>query len=133
MKTLCFVAFAASAFPAAAETVWDCRFPDKAQGQNIVTGQVLIRQEAGAAEASVNSPLIEALHGKPIAARIMIDKPEQFLAGWEFKLKNDRNQHTRMKYRLNIVRGGAQASLSAQPLGYDNSFSNSGRCTKVRG
>ncbi len=133
LKSLCFLAFIASSVPVFADVSWVCSFPDQATGKVLVTGKWTVKQKTGATEAAVNSGLIEGVTGGSVQALVEKDTPKQLLVSWNLKLKNDRNQHTRMRYRLNIVQGGKKATMSAQPMGYDNMFSNFGACQKAKG
>lgn len=117
--------------------IWDCDFPEnKASSGGWADGRVVVQMQEGAAEAIVNSAVIMHFIGKPVTAMVVTDKPEQLVLSWEVEANNkspEGHQYTRMKYKLNIVRGGALATYFAQPLAYDNKWRNEGKCRRGKG
>lgn len=117
----------------AADRIYECNFPDHvAGGGGWTSGPLVFVIEGDDKVATVNSGPIAHFIGQPIEAKVKHDKPQQISLSWEVEAKDSANQHFRLHYRLNMLQGGAKAILTAQPLSYDNTWSNEGSCKKVK-
>lgn len=114
--------------------LWECEFPESlASSGGWADGPVVVHIEEGAPEALVSSAVTLHFVGKPVTARVVVDKSDQLVLSWEVAADvrgTGHHQYFRMKYKLNIVRGGAKATYVAQPLSYDNTWRNEGKCRR---
>jgi hypothetical protein len=136
MKTMLFLSLAClmtygTAF--AADRMMECTFPEqKSGGGGWTGGPVVFFIADGASVATVNSGAITYFAGEPIEARVVRDVPGHIALSWEINMKDNANQYSRMGYRLSVREGGAAATISAQPLSYENIWRNAGTCKKLK-
>ena len=116
----------------AGSVIWRCEFPEnRASSGGWVSGSVAVQIEEGASEALVNSGVIMHFVGKPITAMVLTDKADQLVLKWEVMTSvkgGGAPQYTRMKYKLNVLKGKSAAVYFAQPLSFDNTWRNNGTC-----
>ena len=132
-KCLCFLGFIAASGPAFADTVLKCDFPNDVGAGGWAAGPVIMHHKDGAATATVNSAVVNEFIGEPIEVKVIKDVPGQLVLSWEVKIVDKAKQYTRMKFKLNVLNGGAMATYTAQPLAYDNAWRSEGACVRVKG
>ncbi len=123
---------AALAASAAEAQQYVCQFTSgKARTGGWISDVVVLDHKAGAETAVVNDAIINHFIGVPVEARVIADTRARTTFAWAVLTKN-RNafgaQRGVMDYRLTLYKDGRPATISAKPLGYDNSFSGDGQC-----
>lgn len=82
----------------------------------------------------VNDPLIHALYGKPIPARIETENTKRITFRWDLKgTKDASGQYApTFQYAATILKANNKLSMHAVPLNYANNFNGFGKCTIER-
>jgi hypothetical protein len=111
---------------------FDCRFNSgAARTGGWISEVVVLDHRPGAATALVNDAVINAFVGVPIEAKVAADTRARSTFAWEVQTETSSGagaQRAVMLYRLNYYKDGRPATISAQPRGYDNSFTSDGTC-----
>ena len=118
-------ALALTATTAAAETtIYECTF---AKENGYMMSPVVIAVEEAKKEATAADPFILHFESKPKTVSIVADKPAKRTFSWKVKIQNASGQYTTMAYRASVI-NGRQFVMTANPLGYSNSFRGDGSC-----
>jgi hypothetical protein len=96
---------------------------------NWIPKKLSLTHDASSGQVRVIDPIIQHFVGGPIEAEKAKETKGRITFAWIVRTKTG-NQTVRMSYRLTVYRDGKPASMSAKPLGYDNSFSGQGTCTQ---
>jgi hypothetical protein len=126
------VALLAFATPVFADRAMKCSFPDTGTS-GFAVGEVMFHHASGDAEATLRSSVTEHFKAGEVKARVVKDDPKIFILSWKVDTKNSKNQYANIKYTLKVMKDGAKAQYVAQPLAYDNSWSNQGSCKPIKG
>lgn len=118
----------------AEEILYLCKFnPGRQQGGGWVSEDVRLLHDTVKGTIIVNDPVIQEFVGQPIGARIADRTAVRTTFAWEVTVKDPKKQSFRMTYRLSHFSNGRPARLTAQPGGFDNSWSGEGSCRLQRG
>ena len=120
----CLAAFSGTA----GATVYDCSFMDGTTNRTWIQERYIIEHDEAAGTARVVDPLIHALYGKPIEAKIVEDTSGKVVFRWDVQTGDDGGQVVKMGYRATWFKGPKRMRMAAIPRGYDNMFEEQGRC-----
>jgi hypothetical protein len=113
----------------AEKVVFDCDFASgTARDGNWVPSKLYIMKIIGKEGLVAYDPVIEAFVGNPVPAEMIDQSKARITYGWEYEAEDSASQSFKMIYRFTYFRNGLPAKMSAQPGGYDNSWSEEGRC-----
>jgi hypothetical protein len=85
-------------------------------------------------EIIVYDPIIKHFIGAPVSGRIQRENPRVVSYEWTLdQITNPSGQYvTGFDYRILRQKGSNQATLTATPLGYDNTFHADGKCAELK-
>jgi len=109
--------------------LYDCSFVDGTANRTWIQDRYLIDHVDGAPTARVIDPLINALHGAPIEAKVVEETEGKVVFRWDVQTGDDGGQVVKMGYRATWFKGPKRMRMAAIPRGYDNMFEAQGRCT----
>jgi hypothetical protein len=113
----------------AEKVVFECDFASgTARDGNWVPSKLYILKIQGKEGLVAYDPVIEAFVGDPVPAEVIDQSKARITYGWEYEAEDSASQSFKMIYRFTYFRNGLPAKMSAQPGGYDNSWSGEGRC-----
>ena len=132
MKKTIFAAATAAmtlATVASAET-YKCQFKDGAGG-GYIGSVVLVKLDFDKKQAWVRHNVTEAQKKGWHAANFGKDNSKRTTIDWEVHFQNSRKQSATLLYKLNIRKNNLKASATMLPSGYDNIFTESGKCSPL--
>lgn len=113
----------------AEKVVFDCDFAaGTARDGNWVPKKLYILKMPGKEGLVAYDPVIETFVGNPVPVALIDRSEARITYGWDYVAKDSRSQSFRMIFRFTYFRNGLPAKMSAQPGGFDNSWSGEGRC-----
>ncbi|MEJ2000906.1 MAG: hypothetical protein P8X77_05860 [Maritimibacter sp.] len=115
--------------PALAES-YHCKFTEQGRS-NYIPQELIADYDASTGAVTVNDTMIQYYVGKPIQGVMKSHNSTRALMTWTLpKVKNSSGQYTAgFTFNLNILRASGEASITAKPQGYSNSFRGQGSCT----
>ena len=84
-------------------------------------------------QAEVIDGVINYFEKDFIPAKVVRDDGETIKLKWEYRAMGASSRRVTMRFDARIDRRAGRFSISAIPLGYDNTESKTGRCTAVKG
>lgn len=125
-----FLGLALAAGPvAAAEQLYLCAVNNGEEDGSWISADYVFIVDPETKVVVVSDPVI--LHfnkNKPIDATLVAATPAKTVFTWAVFASNSAGQRTRMVYRAVLFTAGAEFSVLAKPIGFDNSFSARGNC-----
>ena len=109
-------------------TQYECRFAqERARGGGWIPEMLILTEDDQSGEIIVFDPVIKHFIGTPIPAELSARTKVRSTYRWEVDIQN-RGQAARMIYTFSYTSDGRPARVTAQPGGYDNSWSGDGTC-----
>lgn len=120
---------AAPVFAAKGDVLYKCDFVQMtSRGGGWIPSQLYLVYNPGTGNAEVIDSVIKHFVGKPIPVRLTQETKARIGFAWTLTIKDSSNQQAPMEYRFTYFKNGQPAQMTAQPGGYDNSWSGSGKC-----
>lgn len=77
----------------------------------------------------ISDPIILYFNDRqPVQGKLETDTDQRMSVTWRLETKSGAGQFVRMAYRATIFKATGKLSISAKPLGYEDSFTGSGTC-----
>jgi len=121
----------ASAAQAAPQS-WRCDV-NHTTGMGWITDTYLFNLGPAKDQAEVIDGVIDYFEKDFIPAKVAKDDGETIKLKWQLRTKGTGARRATMRFDARIDRPAGRFSISAIPLGYDNTESKAGRCTAVKG
>ena len=121
----------ASVAAQAESVLYDCSFEQMgSRGGGWIPERLYVLHDRDAGSVEVVDPVIKHFVGAPIKGEVSRETAQRIGFFWTLKVKDPANQQYPMFYRFTYYKDGRPAQMSAQPGGYDNSWSGSGTCKR---
>lgn len=134
MKTaLAALALAIASFqpaPVWAEGVgYQCKVATAARQGNWIPEFLFVGYKPDENLVIVSDPIILYFNDRqPVEAKLETDTDQRISVTWRLETKSGTGQFVRMAYRATIFKATGALSISAKPLGYEDTFTGSGTC-----
>ena len=113
---------------AASAQTFDCSFKDGTANRTWIQDRYVIQYDQASGTAQAIDPLINALHGGPIAADVLEDTKGKIVFSWQVKTGDSDGKSVTMRYRATWFKGPQRMRMAALPRGYDTMFEAQGTC-----
>lgn len=130
-KILSVFAFLLASSTASSALTLDCALKPVASNGDFVSKQYVLQFDEASGQALASDPLILAVNGTPVAAKVSENSNSKLVFTWTLILTNSIGQTTKMQYRAAYFKTDDQIILRAMPGGYSNQFEARGRCRQV--
>lgn len=109
---------------------YHCKFVEQGHS-NYIPQELIATHDGNGKDVTVNDTLIQHFVGSPVTGVMKSINGTRALMTWTLpKVKNPSGQYTPgFTFNLNIILANGEASITAKPQGYTNSFRGSGTCT----
>lgn len=115
----------------AEQDVWLCKL--KTAQNSFVMKEMAVAVDEAAGTALVNDALIHHLIGTPVAATVTGNDAKQTRLKWVLKgIPATATRTATVNYRATLTKASGRISVTAQPQGADNTFLDSGTCTRQK-
>lgn len=133
MLSRCFavLAFLLACSTASFALTLDCAIKPLASNGDFVSKQYVLQLDESSGQALASDPLILAVNGTPVAAKVSENSKSKLVLRWTLILTNSIGQTTKMQYRAAYFKADDQIILRAVPGGYKNQFEARGRCRRI--
>lgn len=133
MLSRCFavLAFLLACSTASFALTLDCAIKPLASNGDFVSKQYVLQLDESSGQALASDPLILAVNGTPVAAKVSENSKSKLVLSWTLILTNSIGQTTKMQYRAAYFKADDQIILRAMPGGYKNQFEARGRCRRI--
>lgn len=130
-RALSVFAFLLASSTASFALTLDCAIKPVASNGDFVSRQYVLQFDEASGQALASDPLILAVNGAPVVARVSENSKSKLVLTWQLILTNSIGQTTTMQYRAAFFKADDQIILRAMPGGYSNQFEARGRCRRI--
>jgi hypothetical protein len=116
-----------------ARTIYECQIEQRGPNRGWLPEVVVVAYEPGADEVQVSDPMIQYVHGKPIAVKVKKDSDARLSLSWKLVLPSTSQDELRLTFDFSILKAERRARIKATPHGYDNTFDSQGTCKVLKG
>jgi hypothetical protein len=96
---------------------------------SVIQGQIIISYDEASEEVFVSDGMILSVVGKPLAGKLNSDNALRTVFSWTVKnVVNSEGDSATLKFKGTYFKTNGEFLLLMQPLGFDNSFQDRGRC-----
>ncbi|WP_121631868.1 hypothetical protein [Tropicibacter alexandrii] len=115
----------------AATTTYQCKTAPAYSNLAWVPEVLFIAHEDGTKTATISDPIILYFNDRqPMSGKLAVDNARRITFAWTVVTRSATNQRAKMRYRATIQKSSGQLDISAQPLGYANSYIAQGTCQR---
>lgn len=108
---------------------YQCKVATAARQGNWIPEFVFIGYKPAENLVIISDPIILYFNDRqPVEGRLETDSASRISVTWRLDGKSGSGQFVRMAYRATVFKATGKLTISAKPLGYEDSFNGNGTC-----